>query len=569
MVEPSRAAELAAGVPAGGCSRVADPLGGAAVAGPAWRRELGCPVVGITGSTGKTSVKDITRALLPCARPRQPGELQHRDRPAADDPRRAARDRASSCSRWRCAGLGQIAELCEIAEPDVGAITNVGPVHLELLGTLEAIAEAKAEILARARRRRRRRRSRPTPRRSSRTSPPELETITFGARRRRLRARLTSLDGDGMRADDRHAARRGRVRARLRRAAQPRQRALRGRDRRRARASSLGEMAARTAAHILLAAARRADRAARGLRAGQRLLQRQPDLDARGARQPRLARGRRAADRGPRRDGGARAATAAELPPRGRRARPRARDRPRSSASASSPATTRPTSGRRPRAAAVPLVARAARRGRRGPRQGLARRSGSRPSPRRSSTRRSRRGRPDRGLVRHRRDRRRAQIDRGEVLIAGMAAMLITIFLGPKFIEFLRVREFGQQIREEGPQEHHAKAGTPTMGGLILFLAIAVPYLVLSKRDTASLAVFGVALGCAAARLRRRLHQDLQAPLARALGALQAARPDRARAGALVGRLRHARARPGARVADLRRPASTSARCSTCSSSSW
>ena len=89
-------------------------------------------------------------------------------------------------------------------------------------------------------------------------------------------------------------------------------------------------------------------------------------------------------------------------------------------------------------------------------------------------------------------------IDRGQVLIAGMAAMLITIFLGPKFIHFLRLREFGQQIREEGPQEHHAKAGTPTMGGLILFLAIAVPYLVLSERDVASLAVFGVALGCAA-----------------------------------------------------------------------
>jgi phospho-N-acetylmuramoyl-pentapeptide-transferase len=89
-------------------------------------------------------------------------------------------------------------------------------------------------------------------------------------------------------------------------------------------------------------------------------------------------------------------------------------------------------------------------------------------------------------------------IDRGEVLIAGMAAMLITIFLGPKFIEWLRVQEFGQQIREEGPQEHHAKAGTPTMGGLIVFVAIAVPYLVLSDRDTESLAVFAVTLGCAA-----------------------------------------------------------------------
>src|SRR3954469_15390197 len=89
-------------------------------------------------------------------------------------------------------------------------------------------------------------------------------------------------------------------------------------------------------------------------------------------------------------------------------------------------------------------------------------------------------------------------VDRGEILIAGIAATLITIFLGPKTIEFLREREFGQQIREEGPEEHHAKAGTPTMGGLILFIAIAVPYLVLGPRDTQSLAVFGVAIGAAA-----------------------------------------------------------------------
>ncbi|MGZ5310971.1 MAG: phospho-N-acetylmuramoyl-pentapeptide-transferase [Solirubrobacterales bacterium] len=86
----------------------------------------------------------------------------------------------------------------------------------------------------------------------------------------------------------------------------------------------------------------------------------------------------------------------------------------------------------------------------------------------------------------------------GEVLIAGMAAMLICIFLGPKFIEYLRLKEFGQHIREEGPEEHHEKAGTPTMGGLIVFTAIAIPYLVLSERDVASLAVFGVAVGCAA-----------------------------------------------------------------------
>src|SRR6266536_4454006 len=86
----------------------------------------------------------------------------------------------------------------------------------------------------------------------------------------------------------------------------------------------------------------------------------------------------------------------------------------------------------------------------------------------------------------------------GEILIAGMTAMLICIFLGPKFIEYLRLRELGQHIREEGPEEHHAKAGTPTMGGLLVFTAVAIPYLVLSDRDTQSLAIFGVAIGCAA-----------------------------------------------------------------------
>jgi phospho-N-acetylmuramoyl-pentapeptide-transferase len=86
----------------------------------------------------------------------------------------------------------------------------------------------------------------------------------------------------------------------------------------------------------------------------------------------------------------------------------------------------------------------------------------------------------------------------GEILIAGMASLLICIFLGPKFIDFLREREFGQQIREEGPEGHHGKAGTPTMGGLILFLAVAVPFLILSHYRAASLAVFGTALAMAA-----------------------------------------------------------------------
>jgi phospho-N-acetylmuramoyl-pentapeptide-transferase len=85
----------------------------------------------------------------------------------------------------------------------------------------------------------------------------------------------------------------------------------------------------------------------------------------------------------------------------------------------------------------------------------------------------------------------------GRVLIAGTASLLMCLFLSPKFIEFLRDREFGQNIREEGPEGHKQKAGTPTMGGIIIVTAITIPFLVLSRRDWPSMAVFGVTVGCA------------------------------------------------------------------------
>ena len=85
----------------------------------------------------------------------------------------------------------------------------------------------------------------------------------------------------------------------------------------------------------------------------------------------------------------------------------------------------------------------------------------------------------------------------GEILIAGIASLLICMFLGPRFIDLLREREFGQHIREEGPEGHHGKAGTPTMGGLVLFLSVSVPFLILSDYRAASLAVFGTALASA------------------------------------------------------------------------
>jgi phospho-N-acetylmuramoyl-pentapeptide-transferase len=85
----------------------------------------------------------------------------------------------------------------------------------------------------------------------------------------------------------------------------------------------------------------------------------------------------------------------------------------------------------------------------------------------------------------------------GRILIGGTCALLICIFLSPKFIAFLRRREFGQHIREDGPQGHQEKAGTPTMGGIIMFTAIAAPFLILSDYDPRSLGVFGAAVACA------------------------------------------------------------------------
>jgi phospho-N-acetylmuramoyl-pentapeptide-transferase len=84
----------------------------------------------------------------------------------------------------------------------------------------------------------------------------------------------------------------------------------------------------------------------------------------------------------------------------------------------------------------------------------------------------------------------------GEILIAGMASLLICVFLGPKFVTYLREREVGQHIREEGP-DHHTKAGTPTMGGVLIFLSVGVPFLIVGNYDTVSLAVFGVAVASA------------------------------------------------------------------------
>ncbi len=147
VVEPERAAALEA-EPAGGWVLAApEPLTALQSLARAWRRRLDCPVVGITGSTGKTSVKDIARAILPGRVHASPENFNTEiGLPLAV--LAATAETEVLVLEMAMRGRGQIAELCAIAEPDVGAITNIGPVHLELLGTQEAIVEAKAEILS-------------------------------------------------------------------------------------------------------------------------------------------------------------------------------------------------------------------------------------------------------------------------------------------------------------------------------------------------------------------------------------------------------------------------------------
>jgi UDP-N-acetylmuramoyl-tripeptide--D-alanyl-D-alanine ligase len=111
-----------------------------------WRRKLGAGVVGVTGSTGKTSVKDLCRALFPAAVHASPENFNTEiGLPLAILSAPEGTDALVLEMGMR--GAGQIAELCEIAEPDVGVITNVGPVHVELLGSVDAVAAAKAEIV--------------------------------------------------------------------------------------------------------------------------------------------------------------------------------------------------------------------------------------------------------------------------------------------------------------------------------------------------------------------------------------------------------------------------------------
>ena len=143
-------AERAAAATAGAAPVIVadDPLAALQALARTWRRELGCKVIGVTGSTGKTSTKDILTAVLG-ARLRTHSNLENLNTEIGLPLTilEAPADTEAMVLEMAMRGEGQIAELVAVAEPDVGVIVNVGPVHLELLGTVERVAAAKAELI--------------------------------------------------------------------------------------------------------------------------------------------------------------------------------------------------------------------------------------------------------------------------------------------------------------------------------------------------------------------------------------------------------------------------------------
>lgn len=144
--QPGDWPSLAAGEPV--CILVDDPLRALQRLAASWRARFTPRVIGITGSVGKTTTKEISAAVL------SQRYVTHKNRgnlnneiglPLTVLELDAHHQRV--VLEMGMYDIGEIAQLCRIAQPQVGVVTNVGPVHLERLGTIERIAQAKTELV--------------------------------------------------------------------------------------------------------------------------------------------------------------------------------------------------------------------------------------------------------------------------------------------------------------------------------------------------------------------------------------------------------------------------------------
>ena len=113
----------------------------------AWRRQLHCPVVAVTGSAGKTTTRELIKACLsPLGAIESSVGNENNDIGVPRTMLRSDSSNAGLVLEMGMRGLGEIHRLSVCAEPDVAVITNIGTAHIGRLGSRAAIAQAKCEI---------------------------------------------------------------------------------------------------------------------------------------------------------------------------------------------------------------------------------------------------------------------------------------------------------------------------------------------------------------------------------------------------------------------------------------
>jgi UDP-N-acetylmuramoyl-tripeptide--D-alanyl-D-alanine ligase len=153
------------------------------------RARFSLPVIGITGSNGKTTTKEMLAAILASSGSglKTSGNLNN----LIGLPRmllQLSRDHRWAVLEMGMSELGEIDRLAEIAQPDIGVITNALPAHLETLGTVEAVARAKGELFLRLEEGAHAIFNADDPLISHCPSPPGVERLSFGIRDGDIRA---------------------------------------------------------------------------------------------------------------------------------------------------------------------------------------------------------------------------------------------------------------------------------------------------------------------------------------------------------------------------------------------
>jgi UDP-N-acetylmuramoyl-tripeptide--D-alanyl-D-alanine ligase len=127
---------------------VADTRKALVVIGRAARNRLHATVIGITGSVGKTSTKDLAAAALAVARRTTASEKSFNNELGVPlTLANAPVDSQAAVIEMGARGPGHISHLCQIARPEIGVVTAVVPAHIEVFGNLDLVAEAKGELV--------------------------------------------------------------------------------------------------------------------------------------------------------------------------------------------------------------------------------------------------------------------------------------------------------------------------------------------------------------------------------------------------------------------------------------